>query len=120
VAYVSDSLALAALEIIVHAASYQALRDYLSIKVIFPKTLVVDVNKIARLPKDWRVDFAPIKLKETGKKWYFDQISAVLKVPSTIIPTECNYVLNPGHPDFKKVAIKEAAPFRFDQRLVHS
>ncbi len=120
VAYVSDSLALAALEIIVHAASYQVLRDYVSIKVNFPEALVVDVNDILRLPKDWRADPPPIRLKETGKKWYFDQISAVLKVPSTIIPTECNYVLNPGHPDFKKVAIKEAAPFRFDQRLVHS
>lgn len=120
VVYVSDSLALAALEIIVHAASYQALRDYVSIKVVFPKALVVDVNNIARLPKDWRADPPPKKLKETGKKWYFDQISAVLKVPSTIIPTECNYVLNSGHPDFKKVATKEAAPFNFDQRLMVS
>ena len=117
VVYVSDSLALAALEIIVHAASYQALRDYLSIKVIFPKTLVVDVNKIARLPKDWRADPPPIKLKETGKKWYFDHISVVLKVPSAIIPTEYNYILNPGHPDFKKVTIKDASPFKFEQRL---
>ena len=117
VVYVSDSLALAALEIIVHAASYQALRDYVSIKVIFPKALVVDVNDIARLPKDWQADLPPIKLKETGKIWYFDQISAVLKVPSTIIPTECNYVLNPGHPNFKKVAVKQAMPFKFDQRL---
>ncbi|MDL2123236.1 MAG: RES family NAD+ phosphorylase [Deltaproteobacteria bacterium] len=140
VVYVSDSLALAAFEIIVHAASYQALRDYVSIKVIFPKALVVDVNDIARLPKDWQADSPPIKLKETGKIWYFDQISAVLKVPSTIIPTECNYVLNPGHPGFKKVAVKpvvkmkqkygfianpgfkkvavkQAMPFKFDQRL---
>jgi len=117
VVYVSDSLALAALEIIVHAVSYQALRDYVSIKVIFPKALVVDVNDIARLPKDWRADPPPIKLKETGKKWYFDQISAVLKVPSAIIQTECNYVLNPGHQGFKKVAFKQAMPFNFDQRL---
>jgi len=117
VVYVSDSLALAALEIIVHAASYQALRDYVSTRVIFPNALVVDINDIARLPKDWRADPPPIKLKETGKKWANNQISAILKVPSAIIPTECNYVLNPNHPDFKKVAIKQAAPFKFDQRL---
>jgi len=117
VVYVSDSLALAALEIIVHAASYQVLRDYVSIKVVFPKALVVDINDIARLPNDWQADSPPTKLKETGKKWSKNQISAVLKVPSTIIPTECNYVLNPGHSDFKKVAIKQAAPFKFDQRL---
>ena len=115
--YVSDSLALAALEIIVHAVSYQALRNYVSIKVIFPKPLVVDVNDITRLPKDWQADPPSIKLKETAKIWYFDQISVVLKVPSSIIPTECNYVLNPGHPDFKKVAVKQAMPFKFDQRL---
>jgi len=102
VVYMSDSLALAALEIIVHAASYQALRDYVSIRVIFPKALVVDVNDIASLPKDWQADSPPEKLKDIGKKWANNQISAVLKVPSAIIPTECNYVLNPNHPDFKK------------------
>ena len=85
--------------------------------MIFPNAPVVDVNDIARLPKDWRADPPPTKLKEIGKKWSNNQISAVLKVPSAIIPTECNYVLNPGHPDFKKVAIKQAAPFKFDQRL---
>ena len=117
VVYVSDSLALAALEIMVHASSYQALRDYVSMKVLFPKALVIDLNDIDRLPKDWRADPPPIRLKEIGKKWYFDQTSAVLKVPSAIIPTEFNYVLNPRHPDFKKIAINQATPFKFDQRL---
>ena len=118
VVYVSDSLALAALEIIVHAASYQALKNYVSIKVVFPKALVVDVNDIARLPKDWRADPPPEKLKEIGKQWSNNQISAILKVPSTIIPIECNYVLNPNHPDFNKVAVKQTIPFKFDQRLM--
>ena len=120
VVYVSDSLALANLEIIVHAASYQALKNYVSIKVVFPKAMVVDVNDLARLPKDWRTDPPPEKLKEIGKKWSNNQISAILKVPSTIIPIECNYVINPYHPDFKKVAVKQAAQFKFDQRLMVS
>lgn len=117
VVYVSDSLALAALEIIVHAASFQALKDYVTIKVFFSKALIIDVNDIDRLPKDWRADPPPIRLKEIGKKWFFDQTSAVLKVPSAIIPTESNYVLNPRHPDFKNITINQATPFEFDQRL---
>ena len=117
VVYVSDSLALAALEIIVHASFYQALKDYVSIKVLFPKTLVIDVTDIGSLPKDWRADPPPAGMKEIGKKWYTGQATAVLKVPSAIIPNESNYILNPRHPDFKKITIDQPAPFEFDQRL---
>jgi RES domain-containing protein len=43
--------------------------------------------------------------------------SAVLAVPSTVIPREYNYILNPGHPDFPKIRFFIAEPFYFDNRL---
>jgi RES domain-containing protein len=42
----------------------------------------------------------------------------VLALPSVIIPSESNFLLNPAHPDFKKISIGKPEPFVFDLRLV--
>jgi RES domain-containing protein len=42
----------------------------------------------------------------------------VLELPSVIIPGEPNYLLNPAHPNFKKISIGKPEPFSFDQRLL--
>jgi RES domain-containing protein len=44
--------------------------------------------------------------------------SAVLSVPSAVVPAERNYLLNPAHPDFERIEMGEPRPFRFDQRLL--
>lgn len=43
--------------------------------------------------------------------------SAVLIVPSAVMPLERNYVLNVLHPDFRKIAFGQSEPFPFDPRL---
>lgn len=43
--------------------------------------------------------------------------SAILAVPSVLIPEETNYLLNPAHPDFKKVKIGEPEVFTFNYRI---
>ncbi len=43
--------------------------------------------------------------------------SAVLKVPSSIIQQEYNYLVNPAHKDFSKIIIKTVDPFVFDERI---
>lgn len=117
VVYVSDSLALATLEIIVHAAFYPALRDHVSIKVEFPESLVTRVTETVKLPKNWRNDPPPRKLLKIGEKWFRNRRSAILKVPSAVIPVESNYVLNPEHPEFEEIMIHPAKPFEIDARL---
>jgi RES domain-containing protein len=43
--------------------------------------------------------------------------SAVLSVPSVVIPVERNFVLNPTHAAFAKLVINPSEPFRFDPRM---
>ncbi|MBZ5728366.1 MAG: DUF2384 domain-containing protein [Acidobacteriia bacterium] len=63
------------------------------------------------------LDYAtPVSLL-SGRKWAAAARSAVLSVPSAIVPTERIYVLNPKHPDFERVEFLAAVPFRFDPRL---
>ena len=71
-----------------------------------------------RLPKDWKKVPSPRALKEIGHEWIKTQVSAVLQVPSIIIPEESNYILNPFHPDFNQVELKEIRPYNFDERIL--
>jgi RES domain-containing protein len=44
-------------------------------------------------------------------------VSAVLAVPSVIVPHERNYILNPRHADFHRIRIGEPTSFPIDERL---
>jgi RES domain-containing protein len=41
----------------------------------------------------------------------------VLKVRSTVVPSEHNYLLNPRHSDFARIRVEQIRPFVFDSRL---
>jgi RES domain-containing protein len=43
--------------------------------------------------------------------------ASVLRVPSVVLPEECNLMLNPLHPDAASLRLKTRRSFRFDQRL---
>ena len=45
---------------------------------------------------------------------------AVMSVPSSIIPQERNYVLNPAHTKFNEIEFLAPEPFHFDSRLKQS
>ncbi|MEO8418131.1 MAG: RES family NAD+ phosphorylase [Methylophilaceae bacterium] len=66
----------------------------------------------------WRGFDAREDLQKIGDDWLHNQESAVLGVPSAVIPAEYNYLINPYHPDFSKIDIRKPAPFNTDQRLL--
>ncbi|MDB5206976.1 MAG: hypothetical protein JWR72_2051 [Flavisolibacter sp.] len=68
----------------------------------------------SQLPCNW-ADTPPVGTAEWGTKQLQENLA--IRVPSVIIPSEFNYILNPLHPDFKKVQIKEVASFTFDNRI---
>jgi RES domain-containing protein len=52
-----------------------------------------------------------------GAAWEQGQTAAVLRVPSSIIAHEHNYVLNTQHPDFGRIRIAGWEDFAFDARI---
>ncbi len=121
VVYVAESRALAALEMLVHLSSEQVLNSHYSlIPVRFPEKLVNRLEELGKLPADWQATPAPFSAKIAGDNWLDGQTSAVLSVPSTIIPSERNYLLNPTHSDFAKIEIGKPERFVFDERLAKS
>jgi RES domain-containing protein len=114
--YTAQSAALAAMEMLVHLGESEILMRYVLIPVEFPARLIRDIDP-AGLPKKWWGDPAPPRLRRIGDEWIETAASAVLKVPSAVVQSECNYLLNPAHPSFRHLTIRPARSFRFDPRL---
>ena len=113
VIYTSGSKALAALESLVHL-NPPVIFKYVAIPIEFSDTLV---EKLAALPADWTEEPPPQATKDIGDLWVKEVRSAVLEIPSVIIRGEPNYLLNPAHPEFKKITFGKSEPFSFDPRL---
>ena len=114
--YTSASVALATLEILVHLEDSSVLPHYSVLPVEFEEA-VVSVLDVTSLPENWRDAMAPVALQQIGDAWIKARDSVVLRVPSVIVPTEDNYLLNPRHPDFSALKFGPPQPFDFDSRL---
>jgi RES domain-containing protein len=78
---------------------------------------LMEVFPLGALPKNWQQEPPTPMLQSLGDKWAKSNSSAILAVPSAIIPEELNYLINPKHPDFSKLKISDPTDFAFDQRL---
>lgn len=109
--YTAGSRSLAVLETL---ANYAVLpRDFAMTTVRIPKRVGIQELPRRLLTPDWQD--IPQVTQMLGKAWLSQ--TAVLRVPSAIIPEESNYVLNPEHKDFRLIEFLPALPFRFDSRL---
>jgi RES domain-containing protein len=116
VVYASATRSLAALETLVHL-NPPVMFNYRIIRVEFDERMVERLA-LAALPADWKMEPPPLSTQQLGDNWARSLRSALLAVPSIIIPDETNYVLNPAHPDFEKITIGQPADFAFDPRLL--
>lgn len=115
--YAAATQSLAALEILVHADTDLVANDYIVFAVDIPDEIRLEDIASADLPPDWREAYPPSACQTLGSAWLEQGRSAVLAVPSAIIPTETNYILNPRHPDFARLVVQLPTTFTFDRRL---
>jgi RES domain-containing protein len=114
--YTAESVSLAALELLVHLQSSRLLAAYALVPARFDSALVEAVA--ARdLPPRWREYPAPVELQEIGDRWARSRPTAVLQVPSSVVPMESNFLINPDHPDFSRIEVGTPEPFELDPRL---
>lgn len=116
IVYTAQSQSLAALEILVHLDSSELLEKYVLIGVEFDQSLIRPVEPAA-LPRRWRSDPPPPEVRSVGDDWILAGTSAVLQVPSALVPGENNFLLNPEHRDFSRLRFGKPLAFRFDPRL---
>jgi RES domain-containing protein len=114
--YLAASRSLAVLEVLVHLPPLMIPDNYCLVEIEVPDNSILDIN-IDELPSNWNDVSPPATLKRIGDGFLKKQEHLLMKVPSSIVPMEYNYLLNPLHPAMEKVKIIKKAPFDFDKRL---
>ena len=107
--YTAGTQSLAMLEMLVQDEPLRA--RYVMIEARIPKGVAIDRIKIEDLPSDWCDIAAREKLQALGMQWARKRSAAVLAVPSAVIRVETNYLLNPLHPDFRRIKIGKPRKF---------
>ncbi len=115
VLYTSESKEIALLENIVHIPALITPRlDILTIEIPDDSITVLTPED---LPPNWYQFPAPTVLSDIGQRWIDKGETLVLKVPSSIIHSANNIILNCNHKDYHKVKIISQKKFYFDSRL---
>ncbi len=118
VIYTSSTLALAALEYLVHIDVEDVPDDLVALAIEVPDELPVAEIALRDLPPDWHtVPDHPVCLT-AGDRWVGQGAMLILRVPSVVIPEESNFLLNPRHPDASRLRVASTRDFFFDPRLL--
>jgi len=118
VVYTAESQSLALLELMVQDEPLRA--RYVLIPAQLPADLAVRHVKASALPANWRTLGSRDGLQAIGRAWLEEGRSAVLAVPSAVVPAEHNYLLNPRHPDFARIVIGAPKALDVDVRLLRN
>jgi RES domain-containing protein len=116
-AYTSEHQSLAMLEYFVHLDPGDAPPDLVLVTAELPNDLPARVVAVDELPSSWRRSPAPAELARIGDEFAAEAKHCVLVVPSALAPHENNWLLNPQHREFRRVAVHEVEPLRYDPRM---
>lgn len=115
--YLAESRALAMLEVLVHAPREALALDWRIIEVEVADRWV-EAADAGGLPPDWTELPSSRGARALGAGWLKRGSKPCLRLPSVVVPRESTLLVNPGHPDFRRLRIGEAERFLFDPRLV--
>lgn len=116
--YTAECRALATLEVAVHLDLSEDLpmdRHYIEIEI--PEDLLILEVKYDDLPPGWDAKPPRLFTQIIGNDFVEQGDAAVLKVPSSIIPQESNFLINPNHHDVKRIIVKRTSSMVFDPRF---
>jgi RES domain-containing protein len=117
VVYLASSRALAMLEVLVHLQPLFTPLHFCLAQIELPDNSILTLD-IKSLPDNWQDASSPAELKTLGNQFIKETKYLLMKVPSSVVPEEYNYLLNPLHADISKVKILNTYPFSFDDRLL--
>jgi RES domain-containing protein len=115
--YAAQCLSGALLEVLVHLSRRKLPRTHGYIEIEWPDDLAVERVDVAQLA-EWKAADAAAA-RAFGAAWYAERRSAVLSVPSVVVPdnNEYNFVINQDHPEFRRVTASGVRPIAWDERL---
>src|SRR6266567_456148 len=111
--YSSSTLSLACLEVLVHIKEPRLPADYGWVENTVPANLM---DRPLRTADSADEDFC----RRFGSGWVLRGRRPVVRVPSAIIPSESNFLLNAEHSAFPRLSFSEPEPFRFRSTLAEA
>jgi RES domain-containing protein len=87
--YTSETLSLATLELLVHLKRYEIKFSLVYFLLEVPDSVPIEEISQIDLPSNWRTEPPPNSTKQVGTEWVKRGSSAVLRVPSILIPIDC-------------------------------
>jgi RES domain-containing protein len=116
--YTAESRALATLEISVHLDFSEDLpKDRYYVEIDIPDDVEILELRNEDLPENWDIQPPSLETQYIGDDFVKDNEAAVLKVPSSIVPPEYNYLINPNHPEARRITVVSKKQLIFDKRF---
>lgn len=117
VVYLAEHLSTGILEVLVHVDDRAHLAAFVAIEVEIPDP---HIEELSELPPDWRQlpEPYPESTQRLGSEWALSLRSLALRVPSAVVPSEFNLLLNPRHPAMSEVRVGQPQPLFLDPRLL--
>jgi RES domain-containing protein len=112
VIYAASSLSLAMLETL---AQRRVLNRTLHIAATIPEDMRIE-SVLADPPRGWSEAHSAAAIA-FGTEWARQRRSAILLVPSALVPQEANVLINPAHPDAARIIVGPEVPLVWDRRL---
>jgi len=115
--YLAERLSTGILEVLVHLNDRALLAAFVALEVEIPDP---HVEELTNLPPDWQQlpEPYPESTQRLGSEWALSLRSLALRVPSAVVPSEFNLLLNPRHPAMREVQIGKPQPLFLDPRLL--
>jgi RES domain-containing protein len=115
--YASEHQSLAMLEYFVHLDKDDPPGDLVLAVAEVRDDLTREIVEASNLPANWREAAAPPELARLGDEFARRAERCLLLVPSVLAPNENNCLINPAHPDYKKIVVREVEPLSHDPRM---
>jgi RES domain-containing protein len=115
--YTSEHQSLAMLEYFVHLDVDDPPGDLVLAVAEAPDDLARERVEISDLSANWRESAAPPQLARLGDEFAQRGEHCLLLVPSVLAPNENNWLINPAHPDYKRIVVREVEPLSYDPRM---
>jgi RES domain-containing protein len=118
IVYLSDHPAMTLLETLVHLeVEPEDVPDTFQLLAVdIPDNVHFDSIAEHQLAAGWRDN--QVLTQDLGDRWLRENRTALLRVPSAIVPFATNWLLNPAHADAAHAHIAEIVQAPFDRRLL--
>jgi len=118
IVYTASSRALATMEVAVHLDLNEDLpTDRYYVEIDIPDDIEILELETADLPINWDNKPPVLKTQIIGDSFVESNEFAVLRVPSSIVPPEYNYLINPKHKEAARIKVVSKEPMKFDKRI---